>query len=112
MAFSRYNNTPIFLNDDPNYKNVFFRNRDMQETYQYSLLNLRYPSLDAMGNLTNVGLVWGATDKLYNISNQYYGEPNYWWIIAWYNKKGSEAEFEVGEIYYVPLPLEDLLEYY
>ena len=68
MAFSRYNNTPIFLNDDPNYKNVFFRNRDMQETYQYSLLNLRYPSLDAMGNLTNVGLVWGATDKLYNIS--------------------------------------------
>lgn len=112
MAFSRYNNTPIFLNQDSNYRNMFFNKRDIQETYQYSLLSIRYPSLSAMSNLTNIGLVWGATDKLYNISNQYYGAPNYWWIIAWYNKKGSEAEFEVGEIYYVPLPLEDLLEYF
>ena len=112
MAYSRYTNTPMFLNDDTNYRNVFFRNRDIEETYQYSLLGLTYPSIAAMAELNNMQLVWGATDKLYNISDDYYGSPNYWWIIAWYNKKGAEAEFEVGEIYYVPLPLEAVLEFF
>jgi len=56
--------------------------------------------------------VWGATDKLYNVSSQYYGSPEYWWVIAFYNKKASEAEFKVGDLYFVPLPLEDILGYF
>jgi hypothetical protein len=32
-------------------------------------------------------------------------------VVAWYNKKATEAEFSVGEQYYIPLPLEAVLEF-
>jgi len=112
MAYSRYNNTPLFLNADPQYRNAFFRKRDIKETYQYTTSIFSYPSPAAIANFTNVPLVWGATDKLYNVSNEYYGSPEYWWVIAFYNKKASEAEFKVGDLYFVPLPLEDILGYF
>ena len=112
MAFSRYHNTPIFLNDDEHYKNVFFRNRDINETFQYDLSILSYPSAEAITSFTNISRIWTATDTLYNVSTEFYGSPDYWWVVAFYNKKASEAEFEVGDLYFIPLPLEDILEYF
>jgi hypothetical protein len=111
MPYSRYSRREIFLNKDRNYKNVFFKNRDMEQVFQYDSPRISYPQPDEIRNLTNLLLVWGATDKLYNVSAKYYGSPEYWWVIAWYNQKASEAEFKVGDEYYVPLPLDDVLEY-
>jgi len=111
MPYSRYTTRQIFLNDDKKYKNVFFKNRDIQETYQYDMPNITYPTPSEIRSFENVLRVWRATDTLYNISNEFYSSPNYWWVIAWYNKKASEAEFKVGEQFYVPLPLEAVLEY-
>lgn len=109
MPYSRYDKRRIFLNDDKNYKNVFFDRRGIKQTYQYESPKIKYPTNEFISELTNITAVWKATDKLYNISNEYYGSPEYWWIIAWYNKKAAEAEFKVGDIYYVPLPLSDVL---
>ena len=82
MAYSRYSKRRIFLNNDRNYKNVFFKNRDIQETFQYDTPVIRFPSSDEIASLTNVLLVWGSTDKLYNIAATYYGSGEYWWVIA------------------------------
>jgi len=112
MAYSRYSNTAIFLNNNEKYKNALFDQRDIKQTYQYALTPMIYPSTAAIQGMTNIPLVWSATDKLYNVSNDYYGSPDYWWIIAFYNKKASEAEFKTGELYFVPLPLEEMLEYF
>lgn len=109
MPYSRYQKRRVFLNKDRNYKNVFFRRRGIEETYQYDSPIFSYPSNEFMSNLNNVPLIWKATDKLYNVANEYYGSPEYWWVIAWYNKKASEAEFKTGDLFYVPLPLEDVL---
>ena len=65
-----------------------------------------------VGSLQNIKVRWGATSKLYNLAAQHYGDPTYWWVIAWYNKKPTEADFNVGDIIYVPLPLEEALEYF
>jgi hypothetical protein len=46
MAYSRYGKTDIFLNKDKNYKNVFFRRRGIEETYQYEFPRLSYPTND------------------------------------------------------------------
>jgi len=112
MTYSRYGKTDIFLNKDKNYKNVFFRRRGIEETYQYEFPRLSYPTNDFIASLTNTPEVWRATDKLYNVANEAYGSPEYWWVIAWYNKKASEAEFKVGEIYYIPQPLADVLGFF
>ena len=111
MPYSRYSNRPIFLNDDRNYKNVFFKNRDIEQTFQYDSPRFAYPSPEELMRFTNVPRVWGATDKLYNLADEYYGSPEYWWVIAWYNQKASAAEFYIGETFYIPLPLEDVLGY-
>tara|TARA_R100000388_G_C7198432_1_gene137200 strand:+ start:340 stop:681 length:342 start_codon:yes stop_codon:yes gene_type:complete len=111
MPYSRYSSREIFLNQDKNYKNVFFKNRDIKETFQYDMPNLTYPTPSETSQFENVTRIWHATDTLYNIANEFYGAPNYWWVIAWYNMRATEAEFKVGDQYYVPLPLEAILEY-
>ena len=90
---------------------MFFKNRDIQETFQYGMPIIGYPSPSEIRSLDNVLRVWHSTDTLYNVSNEYYSSPQYWWVIAWYNQKASEAEFKVGEQYYVPLPLEAVLNF-
>ena len=112
MAYSRYRNVPIFLNDNRDYQKAFYTQRDVNRISQYSVSRLIYPSAEVRGSLENVPLVWKATDTLYNISNQYYGSPEYWWVVAWYNQRASEAEFKVGDVYFVALPLEDVLGYF
>ena len=58
------------------------------------------------------GHIWVRGDRFYKLAHKYYGKPEYWWVIAFYNKKASEAEFKVGDLYFVPLPLEDILGYF
>jgi hypothetical protein len=111
MTYSRYSRREIFINKNRQYKNTFFKNRDVEQIPQYDVGRIGYPTPAEINSLTNDIRVWRATDTLYNLSNQYYGSPTYWWVIAWYNKKASEAEFTVGEQFFVPSPLEDVLGY-
>ena len=111
MPYSRYSKREIFINKNRKYKNTFFKDRDVEQIPQYDVVRIGYPTPAEMNSFTNTLLVWSATDKLYNLSNKYYGSPQYWWVIAWYNKKASEAEFTVGEQFFVPLPLESVLGY-
>tara|TARA_R110002060_G_scaffold41873_2_gene53398 strand:+ start:810 stop:1148 length:339 start_codon:yes stop_codon:yes gene_type:complete len=112
MAYSRYGARRTFINDNKEYRNVFFRERDVTQIVQYGTARLSYPSPAVIRNLTNVALRWKSTDTLYNMAAEYYGSPQYWWVIAWYNKKPTESHFKVGDIYYVPLPLETVLGYF
>lgn len=111
MTYSRYSKRRIFINKDKNYKNVFFKNRDIQEMVQYDSPRISFPTPEEALGLKNTVITWQATDKLYNLSQQFYGSPAYWWVIAWYNRKASEAEFSVGDTVYIPQPLEDVLGY-
>ena len=45
-------------------------------------------------------------DKLYKFAHEYYGDPNLWWVIAWYNNKPTDAHFKLGETVYIPRELE------
>ena len=110
--FSRYGSRNIFLNNDDNYRKVFFKDRDIKETLQYETAVLDYPTNEEINQFQNITHAWTATDKLYNLSNDYYGTPGMWWVIAWYNKKPTEAHFNVGDVIYIPMPLEKVLEYF
>ncbi len=110
--FSRYSARNIFTNKDDNYRRVFFENRGIKETMQYETAVLDYPTNEELAAFQNVSHFWTATDKLWKLSSQYYGTPGMWWVIAWYNKKPTEAHFNVGDVIYIPLPLEAVLEYF
>jgi hypothetical protein len=112
MAYSRYTRVPIFQNNDSDYRDVFFDPRGITETEQYATRPLFHPQPQAAAALAGDPRIWSATDKLYNISQQQYGSPQYWWVIAWFNQKASEADFKIGDIYYIPRPLETVLGYF
>ncbi len=109
MAYSRYTRRQMFLNNDNNYRKAFFIDRDIEETFQYDTPRISFPNDDMIANLTNVLMVWNSTDKLYNVSTQYYGSPEYWWVIAWYNGYTTEADVYPGDYLQIPLDLEKAL---
>jgi len=47
---------------------------------------------------------------LYKLANQYYGEPRYWWVIAWYNGLPAETEIENGSVIYIPVNVANALK--
>ena len=110
MAYSRYSNRTVFKNNDPNYRKAFFKDRAVKQIDQFSSPTINYPSQAQINSLTNAAEVWDSSSKLYNMAYDYYGDASYWWIIAWYNKKPTEAHFEVGDTVYIPLPLQKALE--
>ena len=72
---------------------------------------LRYPTdLEKQNNITAVGHIWKTGDRYYKLANTQYGDPRYWWVIAWYNKKPTEAHVNLGDSIYIPTPLHSVLE--
>ncbi|MDP3986996.1 MAG: hypothetical protein Q8P81_02105 [Nanoarchaeota archaeon] len=105
---SRYENKKIVKNDSEVYKNVF-KNRGVNYVRQYLTPKFHYPTAEEMEGIQEVGVVWGVGDRLWKLSSKYYnGNPEYWWIIAFWNQI-SEMDIEKGRTIYIPLPLERVL---
>lgn len=53
-------------------------------------------------------------DRLDRISNEYYGDPNYGWLILQANPQCGGLEFNIkdGSSIRIPYPLEETIEYY
>jgi len=67
---------------------------------------------DQVLELKTIPHIWSAGDKYFKLAAQYYGDPTYWWIIAWFNHKPTEAHLALGDPVYVPLPLEEAISIY
>ena len=55
---------------------------------------------------------WKLGDRLYKYADKHYGDPSMWWIIAWFNKKPTENDFQLGEQVLIPLPLEKIFKHF
>jgi hypothetical protein len=47
--------------------------------------------------------IWSKSDNLFRLSNRYYSTKEYWWVIAAFNQKPTDAMFEIGEEILIPL---------
>ena len=110
MAYSRYFGRDVFTNSDPKYREAFFNEKGIKQIEQYETPIMGYPTMDQMETLTNLAITWAASSRLYNLAEEFYGDPQYWWVIAWYNQKPTEAHFNIGDIVYIPTPVDRVLE--
>ena len=106
----RYQNRPIITNDDELYE-ALLEKRHIKKLRQYASPHLRYPTVAEIGTLTRTKYIWKTGDRYYKLADRYYGSPRHWWIIAFYNQKPTEAHVKTGDILYIPLPLERILQY-
>lgn len=62
-----------------------------------------------IGKISITKKVYTSVDKLNKIAFKEYGDPKFWWIIAWFNGKPTDFDFKPGDEVYIPHPLEEVL---
>jgi len=65
---------------------------------QYDTAELYFPSSRQMRELEFDSYVWRQGDSLPTVAHSYYGDPNLWWIIAWFNKKPLPSDYKLGDV--------------
>lgn len=109
MSFSRYDNRRIMVNDNSLYSELFGI-RNVNFIRQYETPKFKYPTTEEIQTLNVIGHLWVMGDNLAKLAEKYYGEPEYHWLIAFYNLK-IEPQIKLGDVIYIPLPLEKILRY-
>jgi len=107
----RYNNRKIFKNEDPSYMDNFM-DKELRFINQYDTMSMMPITLGSGLSVDNLTHIWSHGDRLWKLSEQYYGNPNYWWLIAWFNRKPTENHFSIGDTVIIPAPFETALSLY
>jgi nucleoid-associated protein YgaU len=105
----RYKYLKIIDNDSEFYEFLREKRGSPKSIKHYATPMMYNPDLVDRVNLKTTTHVWSHGDRLYKLSNQYYGEPEYWWVIAWWNGKPTEADIQNGSVIEIPLNLEETL---
>ena len=104
----RYNNRRVLTNRDEIYENSIEK-RNRKQVRQYNTAKFTYPTLTDLNNITKVPHVWKVGDRFYKLAAQHYGNPTYWWILAYFNQTPTEAALRLGDVMFIPFPLERVL---
>jgi len=108
---SRYNGRKKFRNIDPLYDNIF-EERDVTAVVQYTTPKFHGAGISQFNRLSIAQELWTTGDRLYKLAAKHYGSGRYWWVIARFNKKPTDAHFQIGDTVYIPLPREVIFEIY
>jgi len=76
---------------------------------QFNTAKLRNPSIADRAVVETTTHLWSFGDRYYNLAAQHYGNPRYWWVIAWWNGLPTEADIKKGQRIHIPLQLEEAL---
>ena len=60
--------------------------------------------------IMEISHIWKTGDRYYKLAATHYGNPEYWWIIASYNQVPTEGHLRIGDVIFIPTPLNRLLE--
>lgn len=112
MAISRYKKMNVIKNNDSDYKKVFSSRFGSLGLLQTGTTTFRKPTEKELMNIDYANETWSLGKRLYKLSYQYYGDSQYWWLIALFNGIGSESEINLGDIIKVPTPLDVVLNLY
>jgi hypothetical protein len=104
---SRYDNFRI-LNNDSDYYAPLRKSRGLKNIRHYETPILRHPGVLERAVLKSETHIWKYGNRFYNLADKYYGNVNYWWIIAWYNGYPTEADISNGDVIEIPLSLEEV----
>ena len=87
-------------------ENIFDRKMADKIT-QTTRIRLNEPTDQELKNeLSYVEKIFSIGDKMYKYAYEEYGSTEYWWIIAWFNNKPTDTHCKIGDIIYVPTPLD------
>ena len=105
----RYKQNRIVVNDVDFYD--FLREkRNIKKIRHYTTPVLNNPSFAERASLQTTTHVWGYGDRYYKLAYRFYGNQDYWWVIAWWNGRPTEADVDNGDVIYIPINLQNALK--
>ena len=107
----RYKNQRVFFNNTEAYERYLKKTRGMSKIKQYSTPTFKDVTAENIKNLNTVAHIWSTGDRYFKLAAEYYGDPEMWWVIAFYNQKPTEFHLKLGDVVYIPVPLETILFY-
>lgn len=108
----RYKNRDTYDNTKKLYDS-HFKNRGLSRGIRhYGTPNMRKLTIEELRTIEYQSVVWKSGDKLYKLAHKHYNDSELWWVIAWFNRKPTDAHFKPGDTVYIPGPLELVLSYY
>ena len=108
---SRYGPTPIGINSSNKYSELF-QDRNVKFIQQYTTTEMNALSSGEVGTLNLISHTWIMGDRYYKLAYEYYNDSKLWWVIARFNQKPTEAHLKVGDTVLIPLPLEQVLQFW
>ena len=106
MAISRYRKIGTVRNAKEQYEE-FFEPRGVKSVLQHRSVEVFEPV--PAGTLNYEMRVWKQADRFWKLAQEYYQDPRYWWVIAQFNQKPTEAHLSNGDIIIIPMPLQPAL---
>jgi len=90
----------------------FLDNRNIKQVIQYA--SPSYPKLTTARrrSIQYDSHVWTLGDRFYKLASEYYGNPELWWLIAWYNQAPTENHVNLGDTIMIPIDSERVLTYF
>lgn len=104
MAFSRYKNIGTVFNDTVEHAMTVAR-RGLAFVRHHRSVRMKEMTGEQEKRLVNQFHVWKQSDRFWKLSNKYYGDPGYWWVIARYNELPTESHLNNGDTIVIPFPL-------
>lgn len=108
---NRNTNRLIRTNAAQLYKNLL-KKRGLSRIQQYTTAVFNKLTPSKIQRLQRERHVWKPGDRLYKLADTYYGDPEMWWVIAWYNQKPTDSHYQLGQIVLIPMPLEEILRFF
>ena len=108
MGISRYGTSTILDNSNPEYADIIGR-RGVRSITHISFNKFKEILIKDIPGLQIESYIWKSSDKFYKLAYQYYGDPTYWWVIAFWNYRPLESDVKLGETINIPLQLERIL---
>jgi len=111
MPVDRNSLRNIVINNNEKYDDILLK-RGRYFIEQYATQKLVYPTLQQMRDITTQQHLWTVGDKYWKLAATYYEDPSIWWILAWFNKKPTEAHCKTGDSILIPYPLSTMYRYF
>tara|TARA_B100001094_G_C18086745_1_gene748154 strand:- start:328 stop:666 length:339 start_codon:yes stop_codon:yes gene_type:complete len=106
---SRYKNRQITKNRNELYE-TFLKDRKVNQIRHYRTPRIKHLTSRERSQLVTTKVVFKQGDRFWKLAAQFYGDSKYWWIIAWFNQRPTEASVSPGSVLLIPTPLDKVLE--
>ena len=101
---SRYHGKNKKTTDLTTHKELLER-RATTKINHFETPKLNHPTPEQREQMTQSAHVWKEGDRFFKLAHHHYGDSKYWWVIACWNLRPTEAHVKIGEVLRIPGPL-------